>query len=181
MTQSATSLGPKPSLLFCLLWVVFVCFGGFKGQERWPKGPPHLALNPPYFSFFICFPFFAFNRKHVSSLSKRAFLFICLYLPLFLFSPFLASPFFTFSSLCLSLVLSFFLPSFLFLMSVSGFCFLFLFCLLFSFKMFFCCCFSVSCFVLFGITIICIHISMAICIFLFWLCILLSCCFCCLL
>ena len=26
----------------------FVSFGGFKGQVRWPKGPPHLALNPLY-------------------------------------------------------------------------------------------------------------------------------------
>ena len=37
-------------------------FGGFKGQVRWPKGPPHLALNPPYFDlfafvFFLCFVF----------------------------------------------------------------------------------------------------------------------------
>ena len=33
-----------------VLFVVFFCFfGGFKGQVRWPKGPPHLALNPPYF------------------------------------------------------------------------------------------------------------------------------------
>ena len=54
-------------LLFCFFWVFFlfffvvlffVCFvffGGFKGQVRWPEGPPHLALNPPY---FICFVFF---------------------------------------------------------------------------------------------------------------------------
>ena len=33
----------------------FCFFGGFKGQVRWPKGPPHLALNPPYFLFFFCF------------------------------------------------------------------------------------------------------------------------------
>ena len=37
--------------------------GGFKGQVRWPKGPPHLALNPPYFFFLflffvLCFVFF---------------------------------------------------------------------------------------------------------------------------
>ena len=25
---------------------------------RWPKGPPHLALNPPYFFFCFCFLFF---------------------------------------------------------------------------------------------------------------------------
>ena len=40
----------------------FLCFfGGFKGQVRWPKGPPHLALNPPYFLFWgFCFFVFAF-------------------------------------------------------------------------------------------------------------------------
>ena len=27
--------------------------GGFKGQVRWPKGPPYLALNPPYFLFCL--------------------------------------------------------------------------------------------------------------------------------
>ena len=33
---------------------MFFCFfGGFKGQVRWPKGPPHLALNPPYFLFYF--------------------------------------------------------------------------------------------------------------------------------
>ena len=70
MAQRATSLGPKPSLFFgfCFLFVVFFCFlfvcflgvfvflflffGGFKGQVRWPKGPPHLALNPPFLFFF---------------------------------------------------------------------------------------------------------------------------------
>ena len=59
MAQRATSLGPKPSLFylfsfFCFLFVFCLFFGGFKGQVRWPKGPPHLALNPPY---FICFCF----------------------------------------------------------------------------------------------------------------------------
>ena len=42
---------------FCL-FLFFVFFGGFKGQVRWPKGPPHLALNPPYvisFVFLFCF------------------------------------------------------------------------------------------------------------------------------
>ena len=29
-------------------------FGGFKGQVRWPKGPPHVALNPPFFCFGFC-------------------------------------------------------------------------------------------------------------------------------
>ena len=78
MAQRATSLGPKPSLCFVcfvcfcfFLGVFFFCFyvfcflffgGGFKGQMRWPKGPPHLVLNPPYFiSFlFFCFCFFVF-------------------------------------------------------------------------------------------------------------------------
>ena len=45
--------------LFLFLFVVFVFWGGFKGQVRWPKGPPHLALNPPYlFSLvfgLVCF------------------------------------------------------------------------------------------------------------------------------
>ena len=54
---------------FCVCFLFFVCFlfvfvfcffGGFKGQARWPKGPPHLALNPPYFCFcyFLFFLFF---------------------------------------------------------------------------------------------------------------------------
>ena len=70
MAQRATSLGPKPSLFFCFcffvvffvlffLFFLFCFFGGFKGQVRWPKGPPHLALNPPYFLFvFLGFFFF---------------------------------------------------------------------------------------------------------------------------
>ena len=42
---------------FCLCFVSFVVvlLGGFKGQVRWSKGPPHLALNPPYFCFCFCF------------------------------------------------------------------------------------------------------------------------------
>ena len=65
MALRATSLGPKPSLfLFFVFFVfLFVCFfvlfffvfffGGFKGQVRWPFGPPHLALNPPYLFLFF--------------------------------------------------------------------------------------------------------------------------------
>ena len=42
-------------VLFCFSFLVFV-FGGFKGQVRWPEGPPHLALNLPYlFCCFCCF------------------------------------------------------------------------------------------------------------------------------
>ena len=48
--------------VFCVFcFFVFCFFGGFKGQVRWPKGPPHLALNPPYFiSFFVFFFLFCF-------------------------------------------------------------------------------------------------------------------------
>ena len=67
------ALNPRYFFGFCFLFVVFlfslfvffwflfffisVFFGGFKGQVRWPKGPPHLDLNPPY---FVCFVFFVF-------------------------------------------------------------------------------------------------------------------------
>ena len=50
MVPRATSLGPKPSLFF--FGFVFL-FGGFKGQVKWPEGPPHLALNP--FVIFVIF------------------------------------------------------------------------------------------------------------------------------
>ena len=176
MAQRATSLGPKPSVCFgfCFLFVVvsFVCFfgfcffcfcflGGFKGQVRWPKGPPHLALNPPslffvFFVFFIvCFVFLGFLclfficfliGKPCFSPSKGNFcLFICVSL-CFSFALFGPPPFFPFLFLCLSLVIIF-LPSFLFssLFLVLSFyfclvCFLvqdvmlfFFFCLLSSF------------------------------------------------
>ena len=46
--------------VMCHLLDLFVFFGGgcflgrvFKGQVRWPKGPPHLALNPPYLFSFV--------------------------------------------------------------------------------------------------------------------------------
>ena len=45
-------------VIFCLFFFGGFFFGGFKGQVRWPKGPPHLALNPPYFFFCFCFLFF---------------------------------------------------------------------------------------------------------------------------
>ena len=51
---------PK-TLLFSVFVLFFLFFGGFKGQVRWPEGPPHLALNPPYFFFVLfcfCFLFF---------------------------------------------------------------------------------------------------------------------------
>ena len=43
---------------FCCFFFVFF-FGGFKGHVRWPEGPPHLALNPPYL-FFVLFLFMFF-------------------------------------------------------------------------------------------------------------------------
>ena len=50
-------------LFFCFSIVVFFV-GGFKGQVRWPEGPPRLALNTPYcfLGFLVSFPFFASNR-----------------------------------------------------------------------------------------------------------------------
>ena len=57
-------------LLFFVVFFVFVFFGGFKGQVRWPKGPPHLALNPPFFVYFLSsLPFLSlfFNRKTLFS------------------------------------------------------------------------------------------------------------------
>ena len=63
------------AFLFFFVFFSFVVIGGFKGLVRWRFGPPHLALNPPYFLFvflllffvFSCFPFFGFNRKPCSS------------------------------------------------------------------------------------------------------------------
>ena len=108
--------------------------GGFKGQVRWPKGPPHLALNPPYFFLFfccLCFPFFVFNRKTLFSHEKGHFcLFICVSLCFAL--AFFGPPPSSLSLFVPSLVLVF-LPSFLFLISASGSCFVFCFvCFLFQ-------------------------------------------------
>ena len=52
-------------LLCVIFWIVFfllsfVFWGGFKGQVRWPKGPPHLALSPPYLVYFVLVCFFVF-------------------------------------------------------------------------------------------------------------------------
>ena len=85
------SLGPKPSLfLFCFFFLFFFlffsfcfvfCFGGFKGQVRWPKGPLHLALNPPYllvfcFFWFVVVPFLSLlcnSKRTCFPPKKRAF------------------------------------------------------------------------------------------------------------
>ena len=138
--------------VFCFSFFVF--FRGFKGQVRWPKGSPHLALNPPYFLFVFCFCcysllfFFGFNRKRLFfTLRKGIFVYLSVS-PFLSLLPFWASPFFTFSFFVSLLFFLFFL-SFLFLISVSGSCFLFFF-YLFLFQdvilfMFFC---LLSCFVL---------------------------------
>ena len=96
--------------------------------------PPHLALKPPFllFVFFHCFPFFGFIKKKKTLFPhwKRPFLFVYLWFPLFLFGLFWASPVFPFS---FSSLLCYFFLSFLFLISVSGFCFFIFFFVLFVF------------------------------------------------
>ena len=147
MAQRATSLGPKPSLFFCFCFfvVLFVFFGGFKGQVRWPKGPPHLALNPPYFLFvfLLLFVFFLVPCLSLLLIDKKKPVFFplekgifCLFSMFLFLSPltFFGLPLFLFLFLCLSLfLLSFFLPSCL--SSLLSFSFLFL--SLFHFSFFF--------------------------------------------
>ena len=42
--------------LSCFSFFFCFCFlRGFKGQMKWPVGPPHLALNPPYLFWFFFF------------------------------------------------------------------------------------------------------------------------------
>ena len=102
-------------LFFCWLFVLFIK----KGHVRWPEGPPHLALNPPYlfFSLFVWFFFLSLllMEKNCVSPLKRAFLFIFECLPLFLLSlfwPHTCSISLSLSlSLSLSISFSFFLPS----------------------------------------------------------------------
>ena len=106
---------------------------------RWPKGPPHLALNPPYLLFFFVFfwfvvvPFLSLlcNTKNCFPPRKGHFLFIFECLPLFLLSFFGAPPFsislslsLSFLLFCLSSFLSFFFAFFWFLVFVSFFLFL---------------------------------------------------------
>ena len=145
MAQRATSLVPKPSLFFCFgFFLFFFLVFVFLGQVRWPKGPPHLALNPPYFLFVFfgfCF-FFAllslfFNwQKPVFPPRKGHF---CLFSMFLFLSPltFFGLPLFLFLFLCLSVslvflssFLSFFFAFFLFLVFVS-FSFFFLLCFCF--------------------------------------------------
>ena len=113
VARRATSLGPKPSFFF-----IFCFFGGLKGQERWPKGPPHLALNPPYLFFLLFFLFFLLFLSFLCFLLEKPCFppkkgIFCLF-SVFLFFPpltFLASLFSVFLSLSLLLLLSVFLPS----------------------------------------------------------------------
>ena len=101
MAQRATSLGPKPSLLFLFRLCFFF-------------GPPRLALNPPYLFVLICFCLFTclfcllkIKRKMLSSPQEQdifAGLFsVCL-------AFFLSS---SFQFFLVSLLLSFFLSFFL--------------------------------------------------------------------
>ena len=105
MARRATSLGPKPSLfvflfLFCFCFVFFLFFfGGFKGQVRWPEGPPHLALK------------FLIEKKPCFPTKKGIFWFISVF-PFLSPLTFFGLPRFHFLFLCLSvLLLSFFRPS----------------------------------------------------------------------
>ena len=41
-------------VVFCFFVSFWLFWGGFKGQVRWPEGPPQLALNPPYLLFVFC-------------------------------------------------------------------------------------------------------------------------------
>ena len=96
---------------------------------RWPKGPPHLALNPPYLLFF-CFLGFVFvpflsllctTKKPCLPTRKGHFWFIFECLPLFLLSFFWPPPFSIFLSLSISSSSPFFLPSCLsFLLSFAS-------------------------------------------------------------
>ena len=62
---------------------------------RWPKGPPHLALNPPFFVFSLL-SFFVFNRKSLFFPHKKG-ISVCPCLPLFLFCLFFGPPPFSLS------------------------------------------------------------------------------------
>ena len=141
----ATSLGPKPSFFLFVFLVVFFCFLFFwrvKGQVRWPKGPPHLALNPPYlflllFCFVFCFFGCLIQKRPCFPLEKGIFCLFSVFLflsPLALFG----LPLFVFLFHCLSFFFfSFFLPSCLCFLLSFGSLFLslsfFFFLLCFSF------------------------------------------------
>ena len=101
----------------------FMLGSRWNGQVRWPKGPPHLALNPPYFLVFClfhfrrktCFPpkkgifcsFFSVSLCFFLVLTPRPFhsLFLCLVFFFFFFRP--SFCFLVFVSLFLSLCFGF--------------------------------------------------------------------------
>ena len=118
----ATSLDPKPSLfVFCGGGVVFCCvfFGGFKGQMRWPEGPPLFLFRwgGCFCLSFLCF----FNTiKLVFPLEKGIFLFLSFSLCFSL--AVVGLPLFQFFFLSLSLV---FFVFFWFLLFVSFFPFVY--------------------------------------------------------
>ena len=87
-----------------------------------------LGPKPSNSFCIICVPLFVFNRKSLFLPPKRVALLIFRCLPFVSLYPLFGLLLFRCLVLCLSLVI-FFLTSLLFLMSVSGCCFLFLFCL----------------------------------------------------
>ena len=132
-----------------------------------------MALSPPIcFSFCAVslLPFFASRKKPLFPLERGMFVKFSVSPPFVsLQFFFMASPFFTFSFLSLSLSLSlslvfFCLPSFLFLMSISGSCFLFSFCWLVVSRR--------SCFCVSACCLVCSESQY----YIFYLCILFPCC-----
>ena len=125
MARRATSLGPKPSLFVAfVLFFLLLFFCGFKGQVKGPKGPPHLALYPPYFYFVPLLSLFLKERNYPK---KGHFCFF--WVSPFVFPlPFLASPFSLYLSLSLSSFFSFLLVFLFCFLLVPCFClFLYLF------------------------------------------------------
>ena len=68
---------------------------------KWPKGPPHLALNPPYCFVFLCVFGLSRREKQLLPLKKEHF---CLFFNVSLFSSLSVSSF----SFCFLSLLSFF-------------------------------------------------------------------------
>ena len=120
------------SFCFCFLFVFWFCFCFlFGGKVRWPEGPPHLALNPPFF-FLVLFAF-CFEKEKPDSPPKKGH--VCLFFCVSLCFAFVfyTPPFLSLSHSLLSLFFSSFLLCF-FLLSffVLSLCFFALF-LCFSF------------------------------------------------
>ena len=137
-------------LCFCFFCLVF--FLGGRGQVRWPKGPPHLAINPPYLFVFVFFlfllSFLCFIIESPVFAPKKAIFVYFLCVSLCFSLAFFGPPPFSLS-LYLSLSCSF-LSSFLPVVHVCFWFLFFLFVLFAScFKMLFCFSFSACCLVLF--------------------------------